>query len=261
MLDTTNELIPNQKGMTSLEIAEVTGKQHAHVMRDIRSLLSQGVSASNFGLGSYTDANDQKRPLFNLTPKGCLILASGYDAVLREKIINRLEYLENEKKVIRTPQSYIEALEALVVSEKEKEKLRFEIEQQQKQIEQKENKIAKMHPKAEFADCIMKSKDCITIGDLANILKQSCLFSKGKNALACWMRNNGYLLQKGIRRNMPTQKSMTLGLMRVIETTSHAWNGTIIINKTVGITSLGQRHFIAQFRALLSSKESYEIEW
>lgn len=261
MLDTTNELIPNQKGMTSLEIAEVTGKQHAHVMRDIRSLLSQGVSASNFGLGSYTDANDQKRPLFNLTPKGCLILASGYDAVLREKIINRLEYLENEKKVIRTPQSYIEALEALVVSEKEKEKLRFEIEQQQKQIEQKENKIAKMHPKAEFADCIMKSKDCITIGDLANILKQSCLFSKGKNALACWMRNNGYLLQKGIRRNMPTQKSMALGLMRVIETTSHAWNGTIIINKTVGITSLGQRHFIAQFRALLSSKESYEIEW
>ena len=261
MTDTTNELIPNQKGMTSLEIAEVTGKQHAHVMRDIRSLLSQGVSASNFGLGSYTDANDQKRPLFNLTPKGCLILASGYDAVLREKIINRLEYLENEKKVIRTPQSYIEALEALVVSEKEKEKLRFEIEQQQKQIEQKENKIAKMHPKAEFADCIMKSKDCITIGDLANILKQSCLFSKGKNALACWMRNNGYLLQKGIRRNMPTQKSMALGLMRVIETTSHAWNGTIIINKTVGITSLGQRHFIAQFRALLSSKESYEIEW
>lgn len=36
--------------MTSLEIAEVTGKQHAHIMRDIRKLLSQGVTASNFGL-------------------------------------------------------------------------------------------------------------------------------------------------------------------------------------------------------------------
>ena len=265
MTDTTNELIPNQKGMTSLEIAEITGKRHDAILRDIRNLLKQGVSHHNFVETSYKQSQPRggykELPCFNLTPKGCLILASGYDAVLREKIINRLEYLENEKKVIRTPQSYIEALEALVVSEKEKEKLRFEIEQQQKQIEQKENKIAKMHPKAEFADCIMKSKDCITIGDLANILKQSCLFSKGKNALACWMRNNGYLLQKGIRRNMPTQKSMALGLMRVIETTSHAWNGTIIINKTVGITSLGQRHFIAQFRALLSSKESYEIEW
>ena len=259
------DLIPNLKGMTSLEIAEVTGKRHDAILRDIRNLLKQGVSHHNFVETSYKQPQPRggykELPCFNLTPKGCLILASGYDAVLREKIINRLEYLENEKKVIRTPQSYIEALEALVVSEKEKEKLRFEIEQQQKQIEQKENKIAKMHPKAEFADCIMKSKDCITIGDLANILKQSCLFSKGKNALACWMRNNGYLLQKGIRRNMPTQKSMALGLMRVIETTSHAWNGTIIINKTVGITSLGQRHFIAQFRALLSSKESYEIEW
>lgn len=72
-------------------LAEVTGKQHAHVMRDIRNLLSQGVAESNFGLGSYTDDNGQERPLFNLTPKGCLILASGYDAVLREKIIDRLE--------------------------------------------------------------------------------------------------------------------------------------------------------------------------
>lgn len=186
MTDTTNELIPNQKGMTSLEIAEITGKRHDAILRDIRNLLKQGVSHHNFVETSYKQSQPRggykELPCFNLTPKGCLILASGYDAVLREKIINRLEYLENEKKVIRTPQSYIEALEALVVSEKEKEKLRFEIEQQQKQIEQKENKIAKMHPKAEFADCIMKSKDCITIGDLANILKQSYLFSKGKNA-------------------------------------------------------------------------------
>ena len=149
-------LIPNQKGMTSLEIAEVTGKQHAHVMRDIRNLLSQGVAESNFGLGSYTDANGQERPLFNLTPKGCLILASGYDAVLREKIIDRLEYLENEKKAIQTPQTYLEALEALVASEKEKERLRIESEQQKKQIEQKDAKIAKIQPKADFADAAFK---------------------------------------------------------------------------------------------------------
>ena len=149
-------LIPNQKGMTSLEIAEVTGKQHAHVMRDIRNLLSQGVAESNFGLGSYTDANGQERPLFNLTPKGCLILASGYDAVLRERIIDRLEYLENEKKAIQTPQTYLEALEALVASEKEKERMRIESEQQKKQIEQKDAKIEKLQPKADFADKAFK---------------------------------------------------------------------------------------------------------
>lgn len=163
-------LIPNQKGMTSLEIAEVTSKQHAHVMRDIRSLLSQGVSASNFGLGSYTDANGQKRPLFNLTPKGCLILASGYDAVLRERIINRLEYLENEKKVIKTPQTYLEALEALVASEKEKGQLRIETERQQKQIEQKDAKITKLQPKADFAEAAFKAEGKVDIGQAAKIL-------------------------------------------------------------------------------------------
>lgn len=41
--------------MTSLEIAEVTGKQHKHVMRDIRVLIEQGVNQLNFGLVEYTD--------------------------------------------------------------------------------------------------------------------------------------------------------------------------------------------------------------
>lgn len=89
-------------GMTSLEIAEVTGKRHDAVLRDIRNLLNQGVSAHNFvgtsdkqpqPNGGYRDV-----PCYNLTPKGCLILASGYDALLREKIINRLEELEVEKR-------------------------------------------------------------------------------------------------------------------------------------------------------------------
>lgn len=118
------DLIPNLKGMTSLEIAEVTGKRHDAVLRDIRNLLKQGVSHHNFVETSYKQPQPRggykELPCFNLTPKGCLILASGYDAVLRERIINRLEYLENEKKVIKTPQTYLEALEALVASEKER---------------------------------------------------------------------------------------------------------------------------------------------
>lgn len=101
--------------MTSLEIAEITGKKHAHVMRDIRTLLEQGVSGVNFGWSSYKQRQPnggcKDVPMFELTPKGCLILASGYDALLREKIINRLEVLgKKHKEQYQVPQSFAEAL-------------------------------------------------------------------------------------------------------------------------------------------------------
>lgn len=86
--------------MTSLQIAEITGKRHDAILRDIRNLLGQGVNAHNFVEVGYADKKGEQRPCFNLTKKGCLILASGYDAKLREKIINRWEELETEK---RTP--------------------------------------------------------------------------------------------------------------------------------------------------------------
>ena len=83
------EEIIKKETMTSLEIAEVTGKQHAHIMRDIRKLLEQGVSESNFGLTSYQQAQPnggtKDVPMYQLTKKGCLILASGYDALLGDK--------------------------------------------------------------------------------------------------------------------------------------------------------------------------------
>ena len=69
------ELLEVKDTMSSLEIAELTGKQHAHVMRDIRNLLEQGVSQSEF-----QDNQGKPRPCYNLTKKGCLILASGYNA-------------------------------------------------------------------------------------------------------------------------------------------------------------------------------------
>lgn len=90
------EDIARKETMTSLEIAEVTGKRHDSVLRDIRNLLSQGVDAHNFVETSYTDKANRQQKCFTLTKKGCLILASGYDALLREKIINRWEELENQ---------------------------------------------------------------------------------------------------------------------------------------------------------------------
>lgn len=238
-------LIPNQKGMTSLEIAEVTSKQHAHVMRDIRSLLSQGVSASNFGLGSYTDANGQKRPLFNLTPKGCLILASGYDAVLRERIINRLEYLENEKKVIKTPQTYLEALEALVASEKEKEQLRIETEERQKRIEA-EQKVAEATPAIAFTNAVQSANSSCLIGELAKIITQNG-YPIGEKRLFAWMRENGYLGKHGERYNIPNQQYVEQGLFEIKKGVRSGSGGVLHTTITTKLTGKGQVYFVNKF--------------
>lgn len=118
--------------MTSLEIAEITGKQHAHVMRDIRKLLEQGVNQSNFGLVKYKDKKGEMRDMFSLTPKGCLILASGYDALLRERIINRLEQLEKSMTVQPSYQieDPIARAEAWIAEQKEKKMLKEKRAQQ-----------------------------------------------------------------------------------------------------------------------------------
>lgn len=137
-------------------------------------------------------------------------------------------------------------MEALVASEKEKEQLRIESEQQQKQIEQKDAKITKLQPKADFADCIMQSNDCISVGEMANILKQNGLFRKGQNALYEWLRWSGYLLSKGARYNLPTQRSMSLGVMKVAEKTQPA-KGMVFINRKAVITPYGQKYFINLF--------------
>lgn len=97
------ELLQVKDTMRSLDIAELTGKRHADVMRDIRNLLEQGVNERNFALVDYADKKGEKRPCYDLTPKGVLILASGYDAVLREKIINRLEELETARRNAERP--------------------------------------------------------------------------------------------------------------------------------------------------------------
>lgn len=230
--------------MTSLEIAEVTGKQHAHVMRDIRSLLSQGVSASNFGLGSYTDANGQKRPLFNLTPKGCLILASGYDAVLRERIINRLEYLENEKKVIKTPQTYLEALEALVATEKEKEQLRIETEQQQATIELQDKEIKEAAPKVNYYNNHLQSVNTLTSTQIAKQIGMDAekLHKKLKDTNVIHRQSGQWLLHSPYS---------TWGLHSTRTQTYTRSDGSIGTNVYTVWTERGRRFIIAL----------YENEW
>lgn len=155
-------LIHDTDRMSSLEIAELTGKRHDAILRDIRNLLKQGVSAHNFVETSYRDKSNRQSPCFELTKKGCLILASGYDAVLREKIIDRWEQLELEKRKPQTPQTYLEALKALVSSEEEKQRLAQEKQQLEAEIEQQQ-----AAPKVNYYDTHLQSVNTLTTTQVA----------------------------------------------------------------------------------------------
>lgn len=207
-----NELAVKET-MTSKEIAEITGKQHAHVMRDIRTLLEQGVNESNFGLVEYKDAKGEIRPMYQLTKKGCLILASGYDPVLREKIINRWEELElKERQKFQVPTTFAEAL-------------RLAAEQQEK-IEEQQKLIEVQTPKAEFYDEVVDSKDAIDMQAVAKVINMGI----GRNKLFEFLRNNKVLMQN----NQPYQYYIDLGWFRVIESKYTKPSGDICINlKTV----------------------------
>ena len=220
--------------MTSLEVAELTGKRHDSVLRDIRNILQQGVAAHNFVEGYYKDANQQDRPCFNLTKKGCLILASGYDAVLREKIINRWEELEmnNQSNNFQIPQTFAEAL---MLAAKQAE----QIESQHKQLQEQQ-------PKVLFSDVVAGSRSSCLVGELAKLITQGG-YTIGQNRLFQWMRDNGYMGKKGENYNIPYQQYVEQGLFELKKGTRSGNDGVMYTTITPKVTGKGQIYFLNKF--------------
>lgn len=110
---TVKKVSPFDMTMTSKEIAEVTGKEHFHVMRDIRDLISAGaINRSNFVVISVPNTYRRLPPCYRLDFKATLTLATGYDSVRRAAVIQRWMKLEQGKAIpaYHAPQSISEAL-------------------------------------------------------------------------------------------------------------------------------------------------------
>lgn len=107
--------------------------------------------------------------------------------------------------------------------------------------------VKRMKPKALFADAVSDSESTILVGELAKILKQNGV-EIGAIRLFEWLRENGYLInRKGSEWNMPTQKSMNLGLFEIKETTIVSADGDVKVHKTPKVTGKGQQYFINKF--------------
>jgi len=99
-----NEITVNQAtlAISSLDIAERTGKAHKNVLADIRKMLTDlGLSSAEFS-AQYIDSTGRKLECFNLPKREALILATGYSTKLRASIIDRIEELETRQHRIPT---------------------------------------------------------------------------------------------------------------------------------------------------------------
>jgi len=114
-------------------------------------------------------------------------------------------------------------------------------------VKQLETEVQSLQPKALFADAVATSHTSILVGDLAKLLRQNGI-DIGQNRLFDWLRDNGFLIsRKGESRNMPTQRSMELGIFEIKERTHNNPDGSIRITKTPKVTGKGQVYFINKF--------------
>lgn len=110
-----------------------------------------------------------------------------------------------------------------------------------------EAQVEKDRPKVLFADAVATAHTSILVGELAKLLKQNGV-DTGQNRLFNWMRSNGYLIRReGTDYNMPTQRSMEMGLFEIKETSITHADGHVTVNKTPKVTGKGQQYFIEKF--------------
>lgn len=152
MIDSSNVLT-----MSSREIAELTGKQHKDVIRDIRNMLNQlEIQSAQFG-AQYKDSTGRSLPMFNLPKDETLCLIAGYNVQVRMRIIKRWQELEQKESAqFKMPKTLSEAL--LLAG------------QQAALAEERQRLLEQQKPKAEFVDSFVDSTGLKSFRKVAKIL-------------------------------------------------------------------------------------------
>lgn len=125
------------------------------------------------------------------------------------------------------------------------------------QISEKRNKILEQEkqellPLAEYARAIGKVDGLMMIGDLAALITQNG-YSIGRLELFEWLRNHGYLIRQKNSRNVPTRRSMKMGLFRVFEEIYYE-GSEARMSLEVQVTEKGVKYFVKKF----TGKTDYE---
>ena len=233
-------LIENEPWFVGKDVTEILGYQNGsrdinrHVDEEDRQNYQNGTLESNRGL--------------------TVINESGlYSLILSSKLPNAKKFKKRVTSevlpTIRKHGAYMteNTLEEALTNPDFLIKLATELKEEQSKRKALEEEKKLNAPKVIFADAVSTSKTSILIGELAKILKQNGI-ETGQNRLFEWLRGNGYLIRRrGSDWNMPTQKSIDMGLFEIKERAHLDSNGVNVITKTTKVTGKGQQYFINKF--------------
>ena len=203
-----------------------------------RSAVSKKVEECDRGVAEMeTPSGKQKMTTINESGLYALIFGSKLESTKRFKHWVTSEVLPSIRKTggydMKQPQG--------------KELLALAVLEAQKTIEEQTAQIEEMKPHAILGQAITTANTSILVGDLAKILRQNGV-DIGAQRLFGWMRENGYLIKrKGSDWNLPTQKSMDMGLFEIKESVHIDGNGCNKISRTPKISGKGQQYFINKF--------------
>lgn len=159
--------------------------------------------------------------------------ADRFERWVFEDVLPTIRRTGNYTAAPALPQNYSAALRELAAEVEQREALQA--------------KVAADAPKVLFADAVATSDTDILVGDLAKILRGNGV-PLGANRLFELMRDEGYLIRRrGTDWNMPTQRSMELGLFRVKETAVTHSDGHVTVSKTPKVTGKGQQYFVERY--------------
>lgn len=251
--------------MTSLKVFEnpefgnirvLTIKNEPYfVGKDVASVL--GYKDTSDALKKHVDSDDkltrrfadsgQNREMYIINESGLysLILSSKLPTAKRFKRWVTGEVLP----AIRKHGAYLteEKVEEILTNPDTIIKLATRLKEEREARKQAEALNEANRPKVIFAEAVSASKTSILVGELAKILRGNGI-PIGQRRFFQWIRENGYLIKrKGTDYNMPTQRSMELGLFEIKEGSYVNGDGVNVITKTPKITGKGQNYFINKF--------------
>ncbi|MDX1806552.1 MAG: phage regulatory protein/antirepressor Ant [Paenisporosarcina sp.] len=231
----------HQAVTSSINVAETFGKEHKHVLRDIDALEKD---VPNFGLIFFAttepDRYNRDRRVYLMNRDGFTLLAMGFTG--SKALQFKLKYIEAfnqmEKELLpqsnyHLPQNYKEALYMLADSVDENEQLKMKIENDKEKVV--------------LANAITTSDEGLLIEGAAKYMRQNGV-EIGRDRLFKWLRGQGYLVcRKGREYNMPTQKSLNQGLMKIHCQLYYDSEGDLKTNRQVVVTGKGLLFFVNKF--------------